>query len=166
MKIAFSNDHAGAPMRSIILAKLQELGHEVIDYGAQGDCSVDYPDYAKPALEALVNGRVDRAILVCGSGIGMSIAANRIPAVRCALATDLFAAEMSRRHNDANCLALRAREQSPELNAQIVEKWLATPFEGGRHLRRIEKIETLADEVRRGTPHASVPDHDRRATQR
>jgi ribose 5-phosphate isomerase B len=149
VKIALSNDHAGAPMRSVVRDVLERLGHEVKDFGAKGDCSVDYPEYAAQALRALARGEVDRAILICGSGIGMSIVANRIPGVRCALATDLFAAEMSRRHNDANCLALRAREQSPTLNAQIVEKWLTTAFEGERHVRRIEKIEQVAEALRK-----------------
>jgi ribose 5-phosphate isomerase B len=147
MKIAFSNDHAGANMREILLGTLRDLGHEVVDYGADGSCSVDYPDYAMPALLALARGEVERAILVCGSGVGMSITANRIPGVRCALAVDLFTAEMSRRHNDSNCLALRGREQTPELNKQIVERWLATPFEGDRHERRIKRIEAVAAEI-------------------
>lgn len=148
MKIAFSNDHAGSPMRTAVLQVLKELGHEVLDFGADGQCSVDYPDYALPALQALVKGEADRAILICGSGIGMSIVANRLPGVRCALVTDLFAAEMSRRHNDANCLALRAREQSADLNVEIVKKWLETPFEDERHSRRIEKIEQLTRALR------------------
>ncbi len=144
MKIAIANDHAGAPMREVVVK-----GHEIVDCGTDGSCSVDYPDYAVKAVSLLVRRQVDRAILICGSGIGMSIVANRVPGVRCALATDLFAAEMSRRHNDANCLALRAREQSPELNSQIVEKWLETPFEGDRHSRRIEKIELVTAELRK-----------------
>jgi len=148
VKIAFSNDHAGSPMRTAVLQVLKELGHEILDFGADGQCSVDYPDYAVPALQALVRGEVDRAILICGSGIGMSIVANRLPGVRCALVTDLFAAEMSRRHNDANCLALRAREQSADLNVEIVKKWLETPFEDERHSRRIEKIEQLTRALR------------------
>lgn len=148
MRIAIANDHAGASMRDIVIKVLQAHGHEIIDCGTDGSCAVDYPDYAIQAVTKLVQHEVDRVILICGSGIGMSIVANRIPGVRCALATDLFAAEMSRRHNDANCLALRAREQSPELNAQIVEKWLETPFEGDRHSRRIEKIESVTAKFR------------------
>lgn len=140
-------------MRSVVLEVIKGLGHEVVDYGAKGDCSVDYPDFAAPALRALLRQEVDRVILICGSGIGMSIVANRIPGIRCALATDLFAAEMSRRHNDANCLALRAREQSPELNAQIVRRWLETPFEGGRHEPRIQKIEEVAKKLRNEIGH-------------
>ncbi len=141
MKIAFANDHAGFPARERILAKLHSLGHEVVDFGASSDSAVDYADFARPAACALAKGDVDRAVLVCGSGIGMSITANRVPGVRCALVTDLFAAEGSRRHNNANALALRAREQSADLNEAILEVWLNTPFDGGRHKRRIEKIE-------------------------
>jgi ribose 5-phosphate isomerase B len=141
LKIAFANDHAGFPARERILVKLRSLGHEVVDFGVSSDSAVDYPDYARPAAQALAQGEVDRAVLVCGSGVGMSIAANRVAGVRCALVTDLFAAEGSRRHNNANALALRAREQSPDLNDAILELWLKTPFDGGRHKQRVDKIE-------------------------
>lgn len=136
-------------MREHLLPILKQLGHEVLDFGADGQASVDYPDYASPALRALISGQVERTILVCGSGVGMSIVANRIPGVRCALAVDVWTAEMSRRHNDTNCLALRAREQDPKVNVAIVEKWLATDFEGDRHRRRIEKIEEIAAALRK-----------------
>lgn len=155
MKIAFSNDHAALDSRERLIRKLQSLGHEVVDYGVAENRSVDYPDVAKPAVEALARGEVDRTILVCGSGIGMSMVANRYPGVRCALTTDVYGAEMSRRHNDANCLALRSREQSAEANEQIVQTWIETPFEGGRHSKRIEKIE----EVSRGLA-ASEPERN------
>lgn len=141
MKIAFTNDHAGVPERERIIAKLKEMGHEVVDYGTKTAERVDYPDYAAPAAEALSSGKVDRAVMMCGSGMGMSIVANRFPRVRCALATDLYGAEMSRRHNDANCLALRSREQDPELNDKILDVWLKTQFEGGRHQNRVAAIE-------------------------
>jgi ribose 5-phosphate isomerase B len=144
-KIAFSNDHAALEQRPAILDYLKKHGYEVIDFGAATADSVDYPDFAAPAVRALQAGEVDAAILMCGSGIGMSMAANRYRGVRCALATDLFAAEMSRRHNDANCLALRARNQPLDLNLQILETWLATPFEGGRHQRRVERLDSLSD---------------------
>lgn len=157
MKIAFTNDHAGSPAREKLLAKLRELGHEVLDFGAKSEESVDYPDYAVPAVEALVRGDVDRAVLVCGSGIGMSMVANRFPGVRCALATDLFAAQASRSHNDSNALALRAREQSGDLNAEIIEKWLETPFEGGRHQRRVHKIDAVAENHTNDTKKAEAP---------
>ncbi len=145
MKIAFSNDHAASDAREALVKKLQDMGHEVIDYGERNGESVDYPDKAAPAVRDLAEGKAERAVLVCGSGIGMSIVANRLAGVRCAMVTDEWAAEMSRRHNDSNCLALRAREQDPELNKRILEKWLATEFEGGRHQPRIDKIETAHD---------------------
>lgn len=145
-KIAFSNDHAAIGQREALLKRLQELGFEVLDFGAATEESVDYPDFAAPAMRALQSGEVDAAVLVCGSGIGMSMAANRYRGVRCALATDLFAAEMSRRHNDANCLALRARNQPLELNLKILETWINTPFDGGRHQRRVEKLDSLPED--------------------
>lgn len=153
MKIAFSNDHAGAPARDYLLAKLKSLGHEVLDFGAQTADAVDYPDYARPAVQALLDRRAERAVLVCGSGIGMSIVANRFAGIRCALATDLFGAEGSRKHNDANCLSLRARNQEAAVNEKILEIWLATDFEsGGRHSRRVEKIETVSQDCCDKTP--------------
>ena len=142
MKIAFSNDHAAVESRHL-LADLKAAGHEVTDYGTASTDRVDYPDMAAPALRDLTSGKVDRVVLVCGSGIGMSIVANRVPGVRCALVTDLWAAAMCRHHNDSNCLALRSREQSEELNSNILKVWLETEFDGGRHEERIEKIESV-----------------------
>lgn len=147
VKIAFSNDHAASDVRDALVAYLRELGHEVTDYGERNGQSVDYPDMALPAVRDVAEGRADRAVLVCGSGIGMSIVANRFPGVRCAMVTDEWAAEMSRRHNDANCIAIRAREQSIDLNKRILDKWLMTPFEGGRHQPRIDKIESVSGPV-------------------
>lgn len=142
LKIAFSNDHAAVTSRHLI-DELKAAGHEVVDYGVPSEERVDYPDVAAPALRDLVAGDVDRSILVCGSGVGMSIVANRIPGIRCVLATDMYSAEMSRRHNDANCLALRSREQSERLNSQLVNTWLNTEFETGRHDQRNAKIESV-----------------------
>lgn len=143
MKIAFSNDHAGVPARGLI-DTLKGLGHEVIDYGVASKDSVDYPLVAEPALEAFVSGKVDRIVLVCGSGVGMSIVANRVEGIRCVLATDLYSAEMSRKHNNTNCIALRSRgEEDPKHNEEILSTWLATEFEGGRHERRVNEIETV-----------------------
>jgi len=142
MKIAFSNDHAAVASRHLI-DELKQAGHEVIDYGIDTETRVDYPDVAAPALKDLVEGRVDRVVLTCGSGIGMSIVANRVPGIRCALVTDKWAAEMSRRHNNANCLALRSREQSESVNSEILSTWLNAEFEGGRHEDRINKIEAV-----------------------
>lgn len=142
MKIAFSNDHAAVASRHLI-DELKKAGHEVLDFGVSTEDRVDYPDVAAPALEALKRGEADRIVLVCGSGIGMSIVANRVPGVRCALVTDPWAAEMCRHHNDSNCLALRSREQSEAVNSQLLKIWLETPFDHGRHEERIEKIEAV-----------------------
>lgn len=142
MKIAFSNDHAAVDSRHLI-DELKAKGHEVVDYGVPNEDRVDYPDVARPALSDLIQGKVDRVVLVCGSGVGMSMVANRIPRVRCALAVDEYSAEMSRRHNNSNCIALRSREQSPELNSKILSLWLETEFEGGRHDQRNDKIEAV-----------------------
>lgn len=147
MKIAFSNDHAAYEERQRLVNEIKNLGHEVIDFGTKENTSIDYPDVAEKAIEAVAEGEVDRTILVCGTGIGMSMVANRVPGVRCAVVTDLFGAEMSRRHNDANCLALRARGLSAETNEQIIRTWLETPFDGGRHLRRVQKIETVGKRI-------------------
>jgi ribose 5-phosphate isomerase B len=147
MKIAFSNDHAAVEERQRMIDEIRKLGHDVVDFGTKESKSVDYPDMAEKAIEAVAEGDVDRTILVCGTGIGMSMVANRVPGVRCAVATDIFGAEMSRRHNDANCLALRAREQSPELNDEIIKTWLETPFEGGRHLNRVQKIDSVGKRI-------------------
>lgn len=143
MRIAFSNDHAAVDSRHLI-DELKQAGHEVVDYGVASLDRVDYPDVAAPALKDLIDHKVDRVVLVCGSGIGMSIVANRVSGVRCALATDTYAAEMSRKHNNSNCLALRSREQSEELNSAILKQWMNTEFESGRHEARNEKIEAVA----------------------
>lgn len=142
MKISFSNDHAAVASRHLI-DELKAAGHEVIDYGVQTEQRIDYPDVAAPALKDLVSGNVDRTILVCGSGIGMSIVANRLPGVRCVLATDNYSAEMSRKHNDSNCLALRSREQAEEVNSELLKTWLDTDFENERHVKRNAKIESV-----------------------
>ena len=143
MRIAFANDHAAHEVRELLIAHLRELGHEVIDCGVADAESVDYPVMVARAVAEWKAGRAERIIVMCGTGIGVSIAANKYEGIRCALCTDLFAAEMSRRHNNANALALRARRQDPALNLNIIDMWLTTPFEGGRHLRRAELIDAL-----------------------
>lgn len=142
MKIAFSNDHAAVASRHLI-DELKTAGHEVTDYGVPTEDRVDYPDVAAPALKDLIDGKVDRIVLVCGSGIGMSIVANRVPGIRCALAVDTYSSEMGRRHNNSNCIALRSRHQSESLNSEILSIWLNTEFEHGRHEQRNEKIEAV-----------------------
>ena len=140
MIVAVASDHAGYPLKERIKGLLTELGHAYVDYGTDSEESCDYPDFAFPAAEAVAEGRADRAILVCGSGIGMSMCANRVPGVRGALCYEVELARLSRLHNNANCLCLGARFIDYERAAQIIKVWLETEFEGGRHERRVNKI--------------------------
>ena len=141
MKIAIASDHAGFALKEHLKKALSRLSHEAIDCGTDSTESVDYPDYAARAAQALSGGECERAVLVCGSGIGMSIAANRFPGVRAALCRSVEDAEVSRRHNDSNILALGERFTQAKEAEQILHAWLNTPFEGGRHSRRVEKME-------------------------
>jgi ribose 5-phosphate isomerase B len=140
MKIAVGSDHRGFEVRRRILPALQQMGHEVMDMGSEGRESVDYPDFAFQVGLAVSEGRVDRGILICGTGIGMCIAANKVRGVRAAPCHDSITAEMSRRHNDANVMCLSADLLGEELIDRMVRIWLETEFEGGRHARRVEKI--------------------------
>ena len=141
MKIAIGSDHRGYEVKRRIVALLQRAGHEVQDFGPQSHDSVDYPDFAFEVASAVSEGRVERGILVCGTGIGMCIAANKVRGVRAAPCHDSITAEMSRRHNDANILCLSGDLLGEELIDRMVRIWLQTEFEGGRHARRVEKIE-------------------------
>jgi ribose 5-phosphate isomerase B len=140
MKIAVGSDHRGFEVKRRVVALLQQLGHEVDDVGTNGKESVDYPDFAFQVATAISDGRAERGILICGSGIGMCIAANKVKGVRAAPCHDSITAEMSRRHNDANVLCLSADLLGEELIDRMVRIWLETPFEGGRHARRVAKI--------------------------
>jgi ribose 5-phosphate isomerase B len=140
MKIALGSDHRGFATKERMKSLLAEWGHEVIDCGATGEKSCDYPDYAIPACLKVARGEADRAILMCGSGIGMTITANKVAGIRAALCHDELTAEMSRRHNDANILCLAADLLGEELIRRMIEVWLTTPFEGGRHARRVKKM--------------------------
>lgn len=140
MKIAVSSDHRGYSLKGKILMLISDLGHEGIDFGPDSGESVDYPDYGSRVAEAVSNGTVDRGILICGTGMGMCIVANKFPGVRAAPCHDDLTAEMSRRHNDANVLCLSADLLGDRLVNRMVEIWLTTEFEGGRHARRLEKI--------------------------
>ena len=142
MKIAVGNDHRGVTVKQRLVGLLKELGHEVIDLGATSAASVDYPDYAIPVAEDVRTGKVDRGILVCGTGHGMCIAANKVAGVRAANCRDVIDAELSRRHNDANVMCLSADLIGEEQIEKMVKTWLTTDFEGGRHARRTEKIAT------------------------
>ncbi|MFH1861508.1 MAG: ribose 5-phosphate isomerase B [bacterium] len=145
MRIALASDHAGFLLKERIKKQLTELGHEFLDRGCFDENAVDYPDFGFLAARDVAEGTAERAVMVCGSGIGMSIVANKVKGVRAALCTSPELAEMSRRHNDANILTLGARFTEPEIALQIMEVWLNTPFEGGRHQRRVDKIEAKAD---------------------
>lgn len=140
MKIALGSDHRGFELKRRIAALLEAKGHETIDVGCAGTESCDYPEYAFAAAEMVADGRAQRAILVCGTGIGMSIAANKVKGVRAALCRTVQDAEMTRRHNDSNVLALPECAIDDPWTDELVETWLATPFEGGRHARRVDKI--------------------------
>ncbi len=140
MKIAIGSDHRGFETKRRLLHIIQQLGHEAIDMGTDGGDAVDYPDYAFQVARAVGEGRVERGILICGTSIGMCIAANKVKGVRAAPCHDSITAEMSRRHNDANVLCLSAYLLGEELIGRMVKLWLETEFEGGRHARRVEKI--------------------------
>ncbi len=143
MKVAIASDHAGYQEKEAIKQMLAQLDIAYEDLGTDSEASVDYPDYALRVAEAVARGDADRGILVCGSGIGMQIAANKVPGVRAALAWNEETAKLARQHNDANVLALGARTTPRETIKEIVTAFLHTDFDGGRHARRIEKISQL-----------------------
>lgn len=146
MKVAVGNDHRGLPVKQRIVGLLAELGHEVVDLGANSPAGVDFPDYAIPVSEAVSAGKVDRGILICATGHGMCIAANKVCGIRAANCRDLLDAELSRRHNDANVLCLGADLIGEEQIERMIRTWLVTDFEGGRHTRRTEKMATYEKE--------------------
>lgn len=143
MRIAVGSDHRGFQVKAKVLQLVQQLQHEPIDVGCHGTESVDYPDIACAVATKVGSGEADRGILICGSGIGMCIAANKVPGVRAAPCHDDLTAEMSRRHNDLNVLCLSADMLSQKVIDRMVKIWLETEFEGGRHARRVEKISEL-----------------------
>jgi ribose 5-phosphate isomerase B len=140
MRIALGADHAGFPLKEDLKAFLAEEGHDVVDHGTDSTEPVDYPAFCASAARAVVAGAADRAIVLGGSGQGEQIAANKVDGVRAALCHDLWLAMMSRQHNDANVLALGARVIAPAYAREIVRTWLETPFEGGRHVKRLDQI--------------------------
>ena len=141
--IAFGCDHGGVDLKEFLLKYLRSQGLDVRDFGTQGRESVDYPDFAKEVSRRVSSGQAERGVLICTSGIGMSISANKFPGVRAALVQDVDSARSSREHNDANILVLSGAKTDGLLAQQIVEAWLATPFAGGRHQRRIDKIQQI-----------------------
>ena len=164
MNIALSCDHRGAEIYSRVAEVIRSAGHGLLDVPTSNGASCDYPDLAWAAGRAVSEGRADRAVLICGSGIGMCIAANKLPGVRAALVHDDITADMSRRHNDANVLCLSADMLGIRLIEKIVQIWLASEFEGGRHARRVRKIAAIergedpasAEEVRDQKSEVSV----------
>jgi ribose 5-phosphate isomerase B len=140
VRVAVGSDHAGFGLKTHLSETLRSLGHDVVDMGTDSDASVDYPPICADVGRAVAKGEVDRGIVLGGSGQGEQIAANKVRGVRAALCNDLFTARMSREHNDANVLAIGARIVAPGLADEILTLWLTTPFEGGRHERRIAQI--------------------------
>jgi len=154
--VGLGADHAGFPLKEDLKAWLITGGYDVVDFGTQSAESVDYPDYAAAVGSAVTAGKADFGVLVCGTGIGMAIAANKLPGIRAAACSDAYTARMSREHNDANILALGARITGRDAAIEILETWLAATFAGGRHARRVDKIVAL-DRVRgQETPDAQA----------
>lgn len=146
--VAIGADHAGFPLKAALAEALRAMGHAVLDLGTDGTASVDYPDFAHAVCRAVAEGRARFGVLVCGTGIGMSIAANRHPEIRCALVHDATGARLSRAHNDANVLALGARMTGVEPALDALSAFLETPFDGGRHARRVAKLTPAMEPAR------------------
>ena len=140
MKISIGSDHGGYALKQELIAYLQEKGHEVEDFGCHDTSSCDYPDFGEAAARAVASGACERGIVICTTGIGISISANKVKGIRCALCSEPYSAEMTRRHNDANVLAMGAGMIAPMMAKRIVDVFLSTEFEGGRHQRRIDKM--------------------------
>lgn len=145
--IAIANDHGGFPLKQVLLDHLKARGCEVRDFGTDSENSCDYPDYVRPAAEAVACGECELGIFFCGTGIGVSMVANKVPGVRAALCHDVFSAKMTRHHNDANVLCFGARVIGPGLLLEIVDAFLDTGFDGGRHAQRLAKIAALERDV-------------------
>ena len=143
MKIAIACDHGGLNLKNEIIAHVKSAGHEVVDFGTNTAESCDYPDFALLAAEAVANGECERGIVVCSTGIGVSIVANKVPGVRCAHCHDCYCAELTRQHNDSNVLALGEKVIGEGYALKIVDTFLNTKFDGGRHQRRIDKITAI-----------------------
>lgn len=143
MKIALGCDHGGYDLKQHVIKVLERLGHEVEDFGCHSKESCDYPDFGAAAAKAVASGKCDRGIVICTTGIGISIAANKVSGIRCAHCADCLQAEMTRRHNDANMMAIGAGFTGPNMAERMVEVFLSTEFEGGRHAKRVAKVMAL-----------------------
>ena len=146
MKIGIGNDHSALELKAEIIGFLKEKGHEVIDYGTNSTESCDYPVYGEKVARAVAAGEVDQGILICGTGLGISLAANKVKGIRAAVCSEPYTAMMARLHNDCNILAFGARVIGPEMAKMIVRTWLDTEFEGGRHQRRVDLITKIEEE--------------------
>lgn len=146
MKIGIGNDHSAVEMKNEITAFVESLGHEVVNYGTDSSESCDYPIYGEKVGHAVASGEVDKGILICGTGLGISLAANKVKGIRAVVCSEPCTARLSRQHNDANILAFGARIVGLELAKMIVETWLHTEFEGGRHQRRVDMIMKIEEE--------------------
>lgn len=147
MKVAIASDHGGMNIRQEVKQLMDEMGIQYEDFGCECETSVDYPDYALPVAEKVASGEFDRGILICGTGIGMSIAANKVKGIRCALVHDVFSAKATREHNNSNILAMGERVIGPGLAREIAKVWLSTHYEGGRHEKRVGKITAYEDQL-------------------
>jgi len=141
MRLAIGSDHAGVQLKSQLAEHLRGLGHDVVDVGPADTSSVDYPDYAHKVTDLLVAEKVERGVLICGTGQGMAMSANKVPGVRAAVVADTFSAEMAMLHNDARVLCIGERVVGPGLAMSLLDAWLGASFEGGRHTRRVGKME-------------------------
>ena len=150
MKIVLGADHAGFPLKTLFIERLKAAGHEILDQGTDSEEPVDYPPFCAAAARAVVRGQADRGIVMGGSGQGEAIAANKVHGARAALCNDLFTAKLGRLHNDANVLAIGARIVAPQLAYEILQVFLDTPFEGGRHVPRLEQVAAIEQEECRG----------------
>lgn len=146
-KIAIASDHAGREVKDDLIEFLKGLGYEVIDMGVNSDSSVDYPDYGSPVAGKVSDGKIERAVLLCGTGIGMSILANKYRGVRAALVSDVYSARMAKEHNDANILVIGGRVVGKGLARELVKEWLEAKFIGGRHQRRLDKIRDIEEKM-------------------
>lgn len=140
MKIAIASDHGGYELKQTVVAYLKEKGYDYTDFGTNSEASVDYPEYGRKVGQEVAAGNFDRGIVICGTGIGIGIAANKVAGIRCALCHDVFSAKATRNHNDSNMLSMGGRVIGSGLALEIVETWLHADFEGGRHQRRIDAI--------------------------
>lgn len=149
-KFVIASDHGGLELKESIVTYLEEQGIEIVDLGTLNDDSVDYPDFGIKVASAVSKGSADKGILICGTGIGMSIVANKFPGIRAALITDEFTARMSKEHNNANIIVMGGRVLTSELASNMVKIWLESDYESGRHQRRLDMISNLEDDIRSG----------------